>query len=299
MRETEKRCVFACLRSIKNEMTMKKKLINYTFVVLAAVLAVSCSSSRKAARTPMIGGLTGTDYIEKVIELSPSWESLSGKVALSLSTSEGTSKVGSATIRLKRNESIQLSVAPLLGIEVARLEISPEGILALDRLNKRYVQVSFAEVNSWAHTDLSFAVLQSLFLNELFVLGKQQVNVADAGAFRVSLAGSRALLEAQEGGQLTYRFYTSTDNGWLEESHIRVSGTPYALQWKYDAFQMLKDRFFPKKMYVTIQGTGKPVGVGMEFSRLNVGGDWESRTKIPSRYQRVEIDELLKMLVNQ
>lgn len=160
-----------------------KRLINYIGLVVAVALVVSCSSSRKVARTPMIGGLTGTDYIEKVIELSPVWQSLSGKVTLSLSTPEGVSKVGSATLRLKRDESIQLSVAPLLGIEIARLEISPDGILALDRLNKRYVQVSFEEVNSWAHTDLSFAILQSLFLNELFVPGKQRVAVTDAGDF--------------------------------------------------------------------------------------------------------------------
>lgn len=276
-----------------------KRLINYIGLVVAVALVVSCSSSRKVARTPMIGGLTGTDYIEKVIELSPVWQSLSGKVTLSLSTPEGVSKVGSATLRLKRDESIQLSVAPLLGIEMARLEISPDGILALDRLNKRYVQVSFEEVNSWAHTDLSFAILQSLFLNELFVPGKQRVAVTDAGDFRVSLADGRAVLETQDSGQLTYRFYTSADKGWLEESNIGLADTPYSLQWKYDAFQLLKDRFFPEQMYVTIQGTGKQVGVGMEFSRLNVGGNWEARTEVPSRYKRVQVDELLKMLVSK
>ena len=65
--------------------------------------------------------------------------------------------------RLKRGESIQLLVAPLLGIEVARLEIT-WWIVGVDRLNKRYVNVSFEELSRLANTDLSFNILQSLFL---------------------------------------------------------------------------------------------------------------------------------------
>lgn len=69
---------------------------------------------------------------------------------------------------MKKGEVIQLSVAPLLGIEVARLEISPDRILAVDRLHKQYVEVSFDELNRMADLNLSFNVLQSLFLNEIF-----------------------------------------------------------------------------------------------------------------------------------
>jgi len=69
---------------------------------------------------------------------------------------------------MKKGEVIQLSVVPLLGIEVARLEISPERILAVDRLHKQYVEVSFEDLNRMANLNLSFNVLQSLFMNESF-----------------------------------------------------------------------------------------------------------------------------------
>lgn len=50
---------------------------------------------------------------------------------------------------MKRDEVIQLSIAPFLGIEVARAEISPDGVLVMDRMNKRYVQVPFDELKIW------------------------------------------------------------------------------------------------------------------------------------------------------
>ena len=276
-----------------------EKAMKYIYIILLALLVASCSSSRRAVKAPMIGGLTGEAYVEKVIEQTPAWQSLSGKVALDLSLGDGKHAGVNATLRLKRGESIQLSVAPFLGIEVARLEISLDGLLVLDRLNKRYVQVSFEEINRWARTDLSFAVLQSLFFNELFVPGKPQVDLSDANRFHLSLDEGRAMLEAKGGHQLTYRFFTSTGEGWLQESRIGVSGTPYALQWKYDAFRKIEQRFFPEKMRLSIEGASKPLTLAMDFSRLNVGGDWKARTEIPAKYTRVSIEELVKMLQNE
>lgn len=273
--------------------------VKYLYMILIVLLTASCSSSRKAAKAPMIGGLTGEAYIEKVIEQVPAWQSLSGKVALDLSLGNGKHAEVNATLRLKRGESIQLSVAPFLGIEVARIEISPDGLVALDRLNKRYIQVPFEEINRWARTDLSFAVLQSLFLNELFVPDKAQVDLNDASRFRLSLEGERAMLETEGTHRLTYRFFTSAEQGWLQESRIGVSGTPYALQWKYDAFRQIEQRFFPEKMRLSIEGTSKPLALNMDFSRLSVGGDWKARTEIPAKYTRVEVEDLLKMLQNE
>ena len=111
---------------------MIKLVVRYLYVLVALVLVASCSSTRKLEKTPMIGGLTGEAYMEKVIELSPSWKTVSGKVALTLNMEGQKDAKVSATLRLKRGESIQLLVAPLLGIEVARLEITPGGLLAVD-----------------------------------------------------------------------------------------------------------------------------------------------------------------------
>ena len=202
---------------------MIKLVVRYLYVLVALVLVASCSSTRKLEKTPMIGGLTGEAYMEKVIELSPSWKTVSGKVALTLNMEGQKDAKVSATLRLKRGESIQLLVAPLLGIEVARLEITPGGLLAVDRLNKRYVKVSFEELSRLANTDLSFNILQSLFLNELFLPGKVQLDVSDAKSFRISLENGYALLEAKPSKGLSYRFRTSADRG---KSHRSIE---YAL----------------------------------------------------------------------
>lgn len=166
---------------------MKHRVLSYLTVVAAILLMASCASRRSLERSPMVGGLTGEAYVEKVIAAAPEWKSVTGKVALNLDMGDkGKAKVN-ATVRIRKGEVIQFSVAPLLGIEVARMEITPEGLLLIDRMNKRYVEVSYAMLSGLANMELSFGVLQSLFLNELFLPGKNVLDADDvkrSGSYR-------------------------------------------------------------------------------------------------------------------
>ena len=275
---------------------MKNIGILYGFLAGIVMVLSSCSSSR-TLKAPMIGGLTGKAYMEKVIELSPQWKSLSGKVSLTLNTGKtGKAMNVSATFRLMRNESIQFLVAPLLGIEVARMEITPDGILAIDRMGKRYARVTFGELSNRLHTDISSNVLQSLFLNEVFLPGTAELHLSDAKHFVVSLDGKLACIDTKASDLLSYRFFASADQGVLQETRVGVNGTPYLLSWKYDTFQQVNSRLFPQHMRLTAEGTDENMSLDMKFSRLSVGGEWSSHTELSSRYRRIELSELMKLL---
>ena len=180
---------------------------------------------------------------------------------------------------------------------MARMEITPEGILVVDRMNKRYVRESFGAISELAHVDLNFNMLQSLFLNELFLPRKTQLSVADASDFTVIQDGTLACLEPKSGRILSCRFWTTADQGLLEKTRIGVKGSAYGLDWAYSDFGALDGKNFPQHMQVNVLGTDKPVSLDMKFSRLSVNSDWETRTELSSRYQRIELAELLKMLL--
>lgn len=265
-------------------------------VGLLLVVMASCSSTRKLEREPSVGGLTGRLYVEKVIENAPDWDRVSGKVAIALNVDGKTTRF-TASMRIKRGEVIQLSVAPLLGIEVARAEISPDGLLLIDRLHKRYVNASFKALETLAQTDLNFHILQALFLNELFLPDKTAIMHEDASRFEISSVDQRAHLRVKGTRSMDYSFYTTVEEGWLEESCIAKKNTPYQLKWTYRDFKALDGKPFPVDVEAAFIGTDKKLELSMQFSRLAVGGDWAIHTEIPSKYQKIEVTELLKMLV--
>ena len=278
---------------------MTKRIFQIFGVVLMVVLLASCSATKSIKKSHSIEGMTETEFVENVIENAGGWETLTAKMSLSLDLEgKGATKV-SGTLRIKKGEVIQMSIAPLLGIEVARAEISPNGILVIDRMNKRYVEVSFAEVKALAKADLDFHTLQALFLNELFLPGKGDLTSRDASSFKVEPEAEGVWLNVKRAKRFGYHFLTEAPEALLKESYIGLNGTPYGLRWKYDDFRALGRKQFPVDMKLAFEGGKKPVNAVFALSRLSTNGDWEVHTEVSRKYEKVELEEILKILLKK
>ena len=263
------------------------------------MLLASCSSSKLMKSPHSIEGMTETEFVQSVIENAGGRDALTAKMSLAVNLDgKGTTKVN-GTLRIKKDEVIQMSIAPFLGIEVARAEISPDGILVIDRMNKRYVEVSFAEVKALAHADLDFHTLQALFLNELFLPGKGDLTLRDASSFKVGQETEGVLLSVKRSKRFSYQFLTEAPEALLKESLIGLNGTPYVLRWKYADFRKLGQKLFPVDMQLAFEGGKNPVKAAFALSRLSTDANWESHTEVSKKYEKVELYDILKQLLKK
>ena len=278
---------------------MTRRIFQLLGIVLMVALFASCSASKSIKKSHSIEGMTETEFVENAIENASGWEALTAKMSLTLDLGgKGETKV-SGTLRIKKGEIVQLSIAPFLGIEVARAEISPDGILVIDRMNKRYVEVSFAEVKALIKADLDFHPLQALFLNELFLPGKGDLTARDASSFKVEPEAEGVWLNVKRAKRFGYHFLTEAPEALLKESYIGLNGTPYGLRWNYDDFRALERKQFPVDMKLVFEGGKKPVKAALALSRLSTNGDWEARTEVSKKYEKVELEEILKILLTK
>ena len=276
-----------------------RQTCSYILALVMLFLVASCSSVKKATEAKVVDGMTEAQYFDTVLAQTTDWPALTAKVALFLNWDGKSETKVNGTLRIKRDEVIQLSVAPFLGIEVARAEISPDGVLVIDRMNKRYVQVSFAELQSLVKMEWDFHLLQSLFLNELFLPGKGELNVRNLSDFRLEQLPSGIWLEAKKTKPLQYRFQTQAPAGTLVKSCIDVPSTPYGLEWGYAEFKHYEGKEFPMQMNLLIEGAKHPIKADFKFSRLNLNSDWESRSEVSGKYERVRLDDLIKILLKK
>ena len=274
-----------------------KKVVFYIQLLGLVAFMASCSSSKRASKMPMVGNLTGSEYVEKVIASAPDWNTFSGKTALELRLGKKGSTKANGSLKVCRDEVIQLSVAPILGIEVARLELTPQGLLLVDRMNKRFVRASFAEVSQLLHVDLDFHILQSLFLNELFLPGRKVLSVDDVSSFVLSMANNQAKLQPKKGKRINYQFFTSSQNGALQKTVVGLKGTEYALSWNYGDFTELDGRLFPRRTVIDLKGTSENYGLNLKMSRLSVDGKWGGLTQLSAKYKEVALKDILSMLM--
>lgn len=279
---------------------MAKRIIIPLFLI--ALLLTGCSTSRNALRNTVIGGLSGTEYMEKVIEWTPQRENLTARTRVQLNMGSESSSVSvNANMRIRRGELIRLSVAPVLGIEVARMDITPKGVLVIDRMNRRYVEIGFAEVADILKVEVDFNALQALFLNEIFLPGRESLTVEDAVKFDLSEQDGRAHLQVKDSrSQMKdsrYSFFTSVMDGRLEETVISLKDLPYALHCRYTDFTMVGSDVFPQSIELTPEGTQKKYSLGLKLSRIGTDSDWDAKSEVPAKYRKMTVQEVIQLII--
>lgn len=279
---------------------MKLRIERLLTIILLALFVVSCSTTKNAKKADFIEGLSEKEYWENALSNcgGVEREALTAKMSLALDVSGKTTRVN-GTMRIKKGEVIQLSIAPLLGIEVARAEISPFGVLVIDRMNKRYVRVSFTELQELTNAQLDFHTLQALFLNEIFLPGKKDLTSRDLLAFDIELVGRDVRLDVRKTKRFAYTFLMQGTEALLKESLVGLKDANYALSWKYENFRSLGQKQFPNTMTLSFMGLKKPMNATFSLSRLAANSNWESYTKVSDKYEQVKLEDLIKRLLEK
>lgn len=123
-----------------------------------------CHTSRRAAR-----------------EFSKESACLSAKVKLTVPSKQSVLTVN-GTLKLRRGERAQLSfLMPILRTEVARIEVTPDDILLVDRMGRRYVRATRRELKGILPRKADFAHLEKLLFDAARPGGKTVVTAEELG----------------------------------------------------------------------------------------------------------------------
>lgn len=273
---------------------MAGKYVNIAILCILVVFLSSCKTSKTSSYSKGTRQLEEMKYLEEVIYNSPSFDSFSSKMRLTVDL-DGKETSVNGSLKMKRNELIQLSIAPVLGIEVARIEISADSLLVLDRINKRYLYAPLSVLSFLANGDIDFYTIQSLFYNELFLPGKKTVTPSDLSAFTFRQEEDKVIISLKKNKRFDYRFFTAPD-ATLTETNISAYAHKYELNWKYGNFKPLDAKSFPARMEIAAGEIGKLMNVRLDLSKMQTGKANLSRTSVSGKYRRIGIDELLKLL---
>ena len=280
------------------------KHLSIVLLLLVALLA-SCrstknlenaTSSSTAVTTPAATPSNAAAVVKNVAKNNLTKNCLTAKVKVEI---EGLGKSLSAngTLRMKRDDVMQLSVT-FLGMEVGRLEFTPQDVLIVDRLNKQYVRAAYSEVSFLKKANLDFYALQSVFWNELFVPGERSA-ANSASRFTLSYPNGTPALTLTNTPQLSYTFLTQPSPALLTALVVRGTKESDKGEFRFDYadFSAFDGRQFPNTMSMKVTGTGKDMGLKLNLSRLGNDSDWETRTTVSAKYTRRSVDQVLGKLL--
>lgn len=90
---------------------------------------------------------------------------ITARLRMELSSGGRGTTVG-GTLRMKRNDVIQLSVVAFGIIEVALIEMTPDYFMVVDKMGKQYVKAPYGDVPFLRNANVDFYTIQTFFWDE-------------------------------------------------------------------------------------------------------------------------------------
>ena len=147
-------------------------------LVLVTVLLAGCKSTRNTAvRTDVAGTVATRSCVENLTGRNAGADGMEARMRFSLRVGDKDLSVG-GNLRMKKDRIIQLQLIGLGIIEGGRIEFTPDSVLLVDRLNRRYISSGYDGIEFLRNAQIDFYT---------FCIGHEQPNDADRSRAEQSL----------------------------------------------------------------------------------------------------------------
>lgn len=148
---------------------------NYYFKLLIIsillIAAISCKSKQTLTTTPI--QISSQDVnIQSVLQAQPHFITANvGKLNMNISLpNKELSSPGAC--KIYRDSVIQLSIQPFMGIELVKVELTPDAMYVFNKTgNNTYYHIVYEQLAEYTGVPLSFYDFQALLSNQLFTIG--------------------------------------------------------------------------------------------------------------------------------
>lgn len=221
------------------------------------------------------------------------YQTLSARVQFNLVMGSGKELSSRGQLKVEKDNSLQISIQPMLGIEMFRIELTPDSIKLVDRMNKRYLVEGYTALKEKSKIDFNFYNLQALFTNQLFLPGEAALPANAFKRFRWEQTAEGYVLQTKDKMGLQYLFSADQDEK-LFAAKI-TDNNDYTLQWDYTSFRAVDHQHFPMKMNGILHAKNTNNSITLNYSRVEVNTPLNMQFTIPSGYERVTLSQIAKL----
>lgn len=263
-------------------------------IVILSILA-GCKGGKELATGQPVSQEVRNNF-ETLLASYPEWTTFSSKGSADLSLGSSGSLSATTQVRMVRGESLQISVRVFLGIEVARLYMTRDSLFVIDKMQRRYVAGSLADLGAQLGQKLSLTTMQDALLGRIFLLNStsdgcriEDFEVVESGSSRWSL------LPREQDARFGYRF--DLNGTRLLSTKLNSADGSKSFVCHYGDFvkQGTSDNF-PTTMQLALTGLSLPLSLNLKYDASSVAWNGKLSVEKPdlSRYTRMTVTQLLK-----
>ncbi len=183
--------------------------------------------------------------------------------------SNGKQKISAtANFRIKKDSIIWVSISPGLGVELARVMISKEGIQAIDKLKRDYYQYNYEKLSKIYGFNVTYELIESTAIGNLLYRPRKKREISKSENYF-----SFTKIEGVYGVSQ----YIGTGSKKLEKLHAFDTTTNSSILVNYGDFQRIAGQVAPQSIQATINFAEKEekdaASIEIEYNRTTVRED--------------------------
>jgi len=264
---------------------MKENTLNKILIVCCLLSVVSCKARKQLVKTDSTAVVTTmVTTPEKPVkkaaaQLGPirarqvSFNTFSGKAKTNLDFN-GNSNDCTLNIRINNNKKIWVSITALLGIEVARAQITPDSIFVINRLQGVYLKKPFNYIYNYANKQVNYAMLQALLVGNAIPSLLNDSTEYEEVNNNISLSGNLQ--------DLMYKLVLGTDYKVTQTNLSNNAGQ--SLQLNYNNFMTANGQKLPSQVSISSTANKNKVLVNMHYVKVDFNQPQDYPFTIPDDY---------------
>ena len=293
--------------------------MRFTLVLIVLTLA-SCTNVKRTAKGKPLRNYSPGSIIKKSIKEEFTFDWLGMKMNVDFESNEEKQDF-KATVRIRKDSIIWLSLAPAANIEMVRMIITPDSIKYISKIpgNKHYYLGTFDKAGDIAQMDLTFQAIQDILVGNAILLDKQQenhVSVIDKEEYFILTKFSRKLKKAigldekdvlpntvfeisvpdkkyeklkkrSESDELTVKRH------WFDGltfKHTRAKFDDFynhrSVEINYEDFKETDGQIYPSRGRLMVKTQETWQEIRFKISRISVGKPYDFEFTIPEDYER-------------
>ncbi len=263
--------------------------------VLTITLLSGCRSKKSISTKGSLVEKNKKELISDVLASQVNYSTITGKANFELIPidSKKTQKL-TAVIKVMKGKAIQLSFRiPILGGEAVRVTVTPDTLLIIDRLKKRYIAEN---ITSFGKSDSNFNYysLEALLTNSLFLPGEEKVSDDKFKKFDMDVSTDVYLLKAKDKSNTLYNFAVDASDRIIS-TLVFSTKNDFTVQWSYKDFIKDSGYIYPTMMLGNINVKGKRFDVKVSYDKLDINSAIDIDMSGPSsKYTKISLPDIFK-----
>jgi len=250
--------------------------MNKLWIIALIVFLFACGSNKDVV-TSSLEYRSSKSIVKKVNQnhLDYNWftAKLSGKIEIG-----GADTPISANLRIRKDSVIWFSVSALLGIEVARVQITPDSLKLINRINKTYWSGDFEDVESAYGMPVNYEQLEGILVGQISLENQKMRSIVSENKYLLFNKSKKEIPQTK--AWIDNRFLTHT---FLLEDELEQSLTIRYLEYEKHA-----QRWVPLKLNLLLASIEQQTEANFTYSKVNINNPKKVNFNIPENYVPID-----------